>query len=176
MAELKIRHLDHLASEREAKKAFRHDQSWVVYPPGSHSVRYLTVVCNLEKRFSLKANLEADEVRKRLLAGLSKQAFERLKSVLGVSNEELASASSIPLRTLLRRKIFKPEESDRILRIAVVFHHAIEVFGDIAKARQWFLKPREYFGMNTPLQFCDTTPGAEQVDELLGRIEHGVFS
>ena len=56
------------------------------------------------------------------------------------------------------------------------FSRAIEVLGSLEQARRWFSNPKRALGNKTPMEFCDTELGAEEVTNLLGRIEHGVFS
>ena len=62
---------------------------------------------------------------------------------------------------------------DRVFRI---FHRAKEVFGDEGLAKEWLKQPLEYFDRKTPLQYAGTELGGREVENLLGRIEHGVFS
>ena len=115
-------------------------------------------------------------IRQVITKGMKRSAFDRLKEVTQTSREDLAQVVRIPARTLSRREVFHPDESERILRVAAAFQRAIEVFEDLQKARQWFSTPRRALGNKTPLQFCDTEVGASEVTNLLGRIEHGVFS
>ena len=68
------------------------------------------------------------------------------------------------------------DESERLFRIASLFDRAVEVLGDKETAKQWFKGPKRALGGQTPLQFADTEPGANEVAALLGRLEHGVFS
>ena len=53
---------------------------------------------------------------------------------------------------------------------------ATEVFEDEAAAREWLKSPAVAFGGESPLSFADTEIGAREVEILLGRLEHGVFS
>lgn len=68
------------------------------------------------------------------------------------------------------------DESERLFRIAALYDRAIEVLGDPERARAWFKEPKKALGMKTPLQYADTEPGAREVENLLGRLEYGVFS
>ena len=43
-------------------------------------------------------------------------------------------------------------------------------------ARKWLKEPSWALGDVTPLQYADTELGAQGVEDLLGRIEHGVFT
>lgn len=86
---------------------------------------------------------------------------------------------AIPLRTLTRRKAerrLRPEESDRLVRLARILAQAVDVLGSTEKASQWLQRPNRALGGETPLSLLDTDLGSRQVEEVLGRIEHGVYS
>jgi putative toxin-antitoxin system antitoxin component (TIGR02293 family) len=136
-----------------------------------------------EKRFTgQSAGIQAKgtvEVLARLKKGLALSTFERLHKALAISSIELARVARISLRTLHRRRQsgrLLPEESERIFRIACVFDKAIDVLGDQEAARKWFKQPIRALGGKTPLEYCDMEPGLREVEDILGRIEHGVFS
>ena len=61
-------------------------------------------------------------------------------------------------------------------RISNLYDRAIEVLGDQERAEAWLKKPNKALGMKTPLQYADTESGAREVENLLGRLEYGVFS
>lgn len=117
------------------------------------------------------------QVREALQEGVPRSAFEHLRVDLGISNEELADILGIPTRTLARRtERFKADESERLLRIGSVWAKALDVLEDRPAARRWMTQPKLALGGLTPLRCCDTEIGAREVESLLGRIEHGVFS
>lgn len=117
------------------------------------------------------------QVRDALRVGAPRAAFDRLRGELGVTSEELADVLGIPSRTLARRTDrFKPDESERLLRVAGVARKALDVLEDPAATRRWMSKPKVALGGLTPLRCCDTDLGAREVEALLIRIEHGVFS
>ena len=117
---------------------------------------------------------------KRLEEGLSYAAFERLKRRLEVSSRELADAALITQRTLARRKRagrMQPDESDRLVRLARVFSRAIDLYvGNVDLARAWMMRPNRAFGEVSPIEMVKTDVGAREVENLIGRIEHGVIS
>ena len=67
-------------------------------------------------------------------------------------------------------------ESDRRSRVARVAALAEEILGDKVKAARWLRRPNLTLGGKTPLQTLDTDIGASQVETVLHRVEHGVFS
>lgn len=50
------------------------------------------------------------------------------------------------------------------------------VLGDRDAALRWLRTRNHALGGESPLELLDTGSGSRQVQELLGRIEHGVFS
>jgi putative toxin-antitoxin system antitoxin component (TIGR02293 family) len=108
--------------------------------------------------------------------GLPARSFGRLCELLNVPREQLARVVQMPLRTLARRTLLKPDESERILRIGRLYDRACEVLGSPEAARRWLVRPSRALGGAVPLAHADTEPGAREVEDVLGRIEHGVFS
>ena len=86
----------------------------------------------------------------------------------------------VPRRTLTRRKRdgrFLPSESDRLLRAARIFGQALALFeGDRDAAKDWLDTAQRALGGVSPLDLARTEAGAREVERLIGRLEHGVFS
>ena len=119
------------------------------------------------------------EVIQSLKVGFPVYAFDKLQKKFDISANSLAAAINIAPRTLTRRKKegrFHTDESERLLRIARLFDRAVELFGDPVKVSQWFKSPKRALGGISPLEFADTEPGAQEVEDLLGRLTHGIFS
>jgi putative toxin-antitoxin system antitoxin component (TIGR02293 family) len=68
------------------------------------------------------------------------------------------------------------DETDRRSRLAGVAARAAEVLGTTEKADRWLQRPNRALGGRVPLELLDTDAGTQQVAEVLGRIEHGVYS
>jgi putative toxin-antitoxin system antitoxin component (TIGR02293 family) len=66
------------------------------------------------------------------------------------------------------------EESERVYRYARLFERAVEVLGSEEKARTWLKKKQWALGSRIPLEIARYEPGAHEVQNLLGRIEHGI--
>lgn len=114
-----------------------------------------------------------------LKQGLPMSAFDTLQSAMDVPAKTLANVANIASRTLSRRRKegrLQTDESERLFRIAALYDRAVEVLGNSERARAWFKGPKKALGGKTPLQYSDTEPGAREVENLLGRLEHGVFS
>jgi putative toxin-antitoxin system antitoxin component (TIGR02293 family) len=112
-------------------------------------------------------------------AGLDARVFVDLARRLGVSEGRLGELTGIAPTTLTRRKragALHPDESEHVLRLAALLERAAQVFADEADAADWLRSPNLALGGTTPLALADTELGAREVDDLLGRIEHGVYS
>ena len=163
-------------SPRVQETARLAEWDWLVSNPGQNADWYSTIIGNLHQDYSNLHAATMNEIRDAVTLGLMRKAFDRLKALMQTSRDELVSVVRIPARTLARREVFQPDESERILRVAAAFQRALEVFEDLDKARRWFSTPKRALGEKTPMHFCDTEVGAEEVMRLLGRIEHGVFT
>jgi putative toxin-antitoxin system antitoxin component (TIGR02293 family) len=53
---------------------------------------------------------------------------------------------------------------------------AVEVMESEENARQWLASPQLGLGGAIPLDYATTEVGAREVEDLLGRIEYGVYS
>ncbi len=111
--------------------------------------------------------------------GLSFSTLELLRRAIDLSLDKIAGQVGISRATLHRRKKEKrltPAESEKVLRYARLFDQARRVFGDAASARLWLKFPQQALGQVAPLDYARTELGAREVEDLLGRIDHGVYS
>jgi putative toxin-antitoxin system antitoxin component (TIGR02293 family) len=112
--------------------------------------------------------------------GLSYATFRSFLEETGLSQGQGAALIGIPPRTLQRRRQegrLSPEESDRLLRAARVLASAVGLFeGDMTRTRQWLETPAPALGGEIPLRLAETEVGARAVEQLIGRLEHGVPS
>jgi putative toxin-antitoxin system antitoxin component (TIGR02293 family) len=104
--------------------------------------------------------------------------FDHLAKLFGASGTVFATIVGIESRTLTRRRRegkLTQRESNALYHLAVLYEHALDVLGDAETVRNWFNTPEPDFADVSPLALLDTAPGIKEVDQLLGRIEHGVF-
>ena len=121
----------------------------------------------------------ADGLRARVRTGLPFPALEALAERLGASRDDIASVLGVPARTLARRRAagrFTASESDRLVRLGRIAALAEQVLGDPDKAVRWLRRPNRALGQRVPLRELDTDLGAREVEAILVRIEHGVYS
>ncbi len=116
---------------------------------------------------------------KSLREGFKYNTVESVRKTLQIPLADFSKIINIAPRTLTRRKKegkLHTDESERLYRIAVLLERASEVLQDKQTAVQWLKSSKRALGGKTPLDFADTEVGIEEIKELLGRIEHGVFS
>lgn len=122
---------------------------------------------------------EAAYMVDRVRDGLKMAEFQSLQEILGITEERLAGLLGISRATIHRRKksgSLDRAESDRLVRYARLFSQACLALGGSEGARSWLSAPALAFQGECPLDFADTETGAREVEALLGRLEHGVFS
>jgi putative toxin-antitoxin system antitoxin component (TIGR02293 family) len=114
-----------------------------------------------------------------LRVGLPISELHELQGCLDVPMERLAQILGISKATLHRRRDegrLDAFESDRVVRFARLLGRAVEVLESEEAARQWLASPQIGLGGETPLVYAESEVGAREVEDLLGRIEHGVYS
>ena len=127
----------------------------------------------------LKA-MSPDGLHASILAGFPFSAVEKFGKQSQFSEATITKIVGIPPRTVARRRVekrLKPDESDRLYRLATIFARAVELFeGDVAAANRWLTQPVRGLGHNVPIDLAVTQVGAQMVLDLLGRLDNGVFS
>lgn len=110
--------------------------------------------------------------------GVPWSVYRDVISDLGLTDQTAAGVLHIPARTLARRKggRLEPNEGERLLRLIRLVARATDVLGDARKAVRWLEAPNRALAGATPLSFLDTDIGTQAAEEVLTRIEYGVYS
>lgn len=120
-----------------------------------------------------------DDLRETVRAGLPFASLMAVMEKFGLERMEAARAIRLPQRTIARRKKeqrLRADESDRLVRLARLGAEATQLFGTEEKAATWLRRPNRALGRHAPLELLDNDLGARQVEDVLGRIQHGVIS
>lgn len=119
----------------------------------------------------------------RIKQGLPLREFDALRELLGLNVEDLCQRLGISPATLSRRRRepnggrLDPEHSDRLMRYARIYWETVSLFeGQPETARGWLKRPALALDGATPLDFADTELGGREVETLIGRLEHGVYT
>ncbi|NOT84446.1 MAG: DUF2384 domain-containing protein [Methylococcaceae bacterium] len=112
--------------------------------------------------------------------GLAFSLFEEVVKHYQFTMTDLAAVVGMSPRTLARRKIEKKlsqSESDRLVSVVRLLTQSAELFEeDLEKANHWLNTPNRGLGGHTPWQIAQTETGSREVEQLIGRLENGVFS
>jgi putative toxin-antitoxin system antitoxin component (TIGR02293 family) len=119
------------------------------------------------------------QMRDRIKQGLPFSALETVRERLHLTVPEAASVLQMPARTLARRRQSRKlaaDESDRLYRLARIAAQAVDVLGSEDKASAWLRRPNRALDSELPIRLLDTDVGTRQIEDLLGRMAHGVVS
>lgn len=114
-------------------------------------------------------------------AGLPIEELDDLRHDLDVPVEKLVTMLGISKAKFHRSKGSKGNgklgvaESERVVRYAKLLGKAAAVMESVENGRRWLATPQFGLGGVTPLEFAETEVGAREVENLLGRIETGVY-
>ena len=113
--------------------------------------------------------------------GIPFASVAHLLRELNVTQREMAGLLGVNIRTLSRNKgsdaRLDPGSSDRAYRVARLLALATEVLGGLGAAREWLHDSQRALGGETPLHLMAMGgSGPEEVEELLLRMEYGVYA
>lgn len=114
-----------------------------------------------------------------IVAGLPMAELAVLREALDLPMERVAAKVGMSRATFHRRQktgVLSTDESDKAVRLARLFGHAVAVFGNERDARNWLQSRQRGLGGAVPLDYAETEVGAREVENLLGRIDHGVYA
>lgn len=112
--------------------------------------------------------------------GFKPNVYKNILKKANLSQNEFHHVTNIPLSTIKRRlskgERFSMQESDVMYRLAMLIKLATELFDNEQSALDWMRKSVYGLGGKRPLDMVSTTVDFELVKDLIGRVEHGVFS
>lgn len=112
-------------------------------------------------------------------AGISKKDLETFKEKTALDYDKLANALAVTRATLINKKgdeKFNTSLSERIVDLASIYSYGYEVFEDEARFNQWMLRPNMALGGQAPYDLIDNQFGREEVRDIIGRLDYGVYS
>ena len=112
--------------------------------------------------------------------GVPTQQVDQLAELLGISLKEMAIILQVAERTLHRFRSegkLDPQTSERLLLLKNLTAHGLLIFDGRAEAlADWLRYPLRELKGKAPLQWLNTISGFNLVDDVLTRIEYGVYS
>lgn len=111
--------------------------------------------------------------------GISKKDLEYLKQKSGLDYDKLAEVLSVARATLINKKgseKFNTSVSEKIVSLADIYAYGYEVFEDEARFNAWIFRPNQSLGGKMPYAFLGNQYGREEIKNLIGRIDYGVYA
>lgn len=111
--------------------------------------------------------------------GLVGTEADRIARLLGVSDKEMAPLLNQSVATFHRQAKtgrLDAATSERLLLLGQLANYGATVFQDQGKFTRWLRRPLRLLGDRAPLELMDSPTGVQLVEDILGRIDYGVFS
>ncbi len=113
-------------------------------------------------------------------AGVSIKAVRNLQRHMRLTNREMSEVLSISESTLTRRENTQSsltrDESEKAIQLSAVVVKGLEVFENEPDFHRWLRQENPALGGERPQALLSSALGREQVREILGRIQWGIFS
>ena len=128
---------------------------------------------------SITSKLDVHEV---ILKGIPGGALIfMVKHIKTMKPADVVQAVGVSIRTVQRRtgspqKPLSQEQSGRAWKFAEVLTTATDVFGSQAEAEKWLSTPAMALNQRRPVDLLSSPAGVEMVEQLLGRLEYGVYT
>jgi putative toxin-antitoxin system antitoxin component (TIGR02293 family) len=122
------------------------------------------------------------EVHEAIVGGLPGRVLVNvMASLQALRQEDVAKALGVSVRTYQRvlnepSALLSIDQSGRAWKFAEVVARAIEVFGGAAEAVAWLQGEALALDGRRPIELLRSPAGTEMVEQLLGRLEYGVFT
>ena len=123
------------------------------------------------------------DVHRLVVDGLPGASLMHLVTHVGLLSDEamLKKAIGISVRTLQRRKGAPPrslnsEQGGKAWKFAELLNKATEILGSQQDAEQWLATPAIALEQQAPIDLLSTPTGVELVEDLLERMEYGVYA
>ncbi len=103
----------------------------------------------------------------------------QLGDLMGLTQIEISKILHVSLRTLQRYDhdfILDSDASSKVIQLGMLYHRGLDVIGDQLGFSDWLKSPMSSLEGRSPLDYLDTPFGFQLINQILGRIEHGVFA
>ncbi|MBC7567722.1 MAG: DUF2384 domain-containing protein [Pedobacter sp.] len=111
--------------------------------------------------------------------GVSKDSLVSFKQAINVDYDHLSFVLGTTKTTLHKKQgneTFSPSISEKVIALMDIYRFGYQVFGDHDKFNKWVQASNRALGNRIPLEVMDTIFGIDEVKNIIGRIQHGVYS
>lgn len=112
-------------------------------------------------------------------SGIPKRAIVSLANVMQLPLKDMAGLLNLSYKTLGRKKeteTFGSMVSSLSIEIASTVAHGLTVFEDEVKFNRWLHKANRALRGQKPIDLLNTPTGIKLVNQIIGRIDEGVYS
>jgi len=110
--------------------------------------------------------------------GIKTKYLSEIQDFTSLSDNEISYILPISKRQLVRYSsahILNKEITSHLIQLIELFQKGFQLFGE-KKFKLWIRTPNKVLNKNTPIDLMDTSIGIEMIEDIIGRIEHGVYS
>lgn len=110
---------------------------------------------------------------------ITKRNLVILKRRTRLDYNKLAHALSVTRATLINKKSkekFNSSLSERIISLADIYSYGFEVFEEEDRFNRWMFQQNPALGGRVPYDLMDNQFGREEIRNIIGRIDFGVYS
>jgi putative toxin-antitoxin system antitoxin component (TIGR02293 family) len=128
---------------------------------------------------TISSKLDVHEV---ILKGIPGGALTYMvKHIKTMKPADLVQAFGVSIRTVQRRtgtpqKPLSQDQGGRAWKFAEVLTTATDIFGSQTEAEKWLTSPAVALDQRRPVDLLSSPAGVEMVEQLLGRLEYGVYT
>ncbi len=123
---------------------------------------------------------DVEHLMQAIETGLPKQALSAVLAYFSAQDAQSRNellARIVSLATFKRRRLLKPDEGEKVARLARLIAHARFVWDqDDDAVREFFLSPHPLLEQRRPLDLAFSELGAMKVERVLTNILHGLPS
>lgn len=166
-------------STRTNNKSYQHNNSELATVNESMVANYGSQN-SLQSILNLTINLQNEmDLVNLTRAGIFKKAVTNMAARFGITQEKICDLLHISTRNFQRIKEdthLDVYTSEQVIEMAHVYTKANKIFLTEEAVKQWFQTSNYALGNQKPLDLLDTSFGVKMVNDVLGRIEYGVYS
>jgi putative toxin-antitoxin system antitoxin component (TIGR02293 family) len=112
--------------------------------------------------------------------GVSADIIVNFKNHFDIPIQSTANMLNVSEPTIYRwtraKKSLERNYSIKLFEVTELFVYGAEVFGNKDNFFNWLNLPNKAFGGMEPMKLIEVPEGVSKIRDLLGRIEHGVYS
>ena len=124
----------------------------------------------------LKSNFEKME---QVRSGISKSVLVEIKNRINIDYDSLSIIIGTTKTTIHNKKNdekFGSTVSEKIVALFDLYEFGYSVFEDKLNFEKWIQTSNRALDNKRPIELLDTIFGIDEVKNIIGRIEHGVYS